>query len=112
VIFSLATWRLASLISQEDGAFGILASFRHAIGDRYDDYSNPYIEVLGTKWYHKALYNVTEQLTCLWCCSVWVGVAWTILYAIAPEVSTWIALPFALSAVGTYLSARARFRKK
>ena len=112
VVLALATWRLASLLGQEDGPFGVLAALRYRMGERYDEYSNQVLERLGEKWYHALVYEIADQLTCLWCCSIWVGVLLTILYLVLPMITFYWMLPFALSAVGVYLNARARFRRR
>jgi len=60
IILSLATWRLASLLVQEDGPFDVFGKLRHAAGVRYDERSVAY----GTN-------PVAQALTCIWCASVW-----------------------------------------
>lgn len=94
VVFGLATWRISSLIVDEDGPFLLFAKLRHAIGVRYDEYSYP----VGKNW-------VADQMTCIWCMSVPVGIVWTIL-ALVWDGSFWVAVPFALSAVAALFNAR------
>lgn len=61
---SLVAWRITHLVVAEDGPFDILAKFRHFIGIRYDAHSVAYGK------------NVLAQVfTCIWCCSIWVGLA-------------------------------------
>ncbi len=85
-ILTLATWRLASLFSTEDGPLDVFARLRHLMGVRHDDHGVP----VGTNAFSKGL-------VCLWCCSIWIGVFWAGLYYLWGD-SVWIALPFALSA--------------
>ena len=45
-----------------------------------------------------------ELLHCNWCVSFWVGIAVTVLVALAPGLSPWLLLPLAASAVAGLLS--------
>jgi len=84
----LACWRLTSLLVEENGPFDIFAKFRHLIGIRNIEGSKtPY----GTN-------VVAEMMSCLWCCSMWVGAALTVAYIIGPGLTILASLPFALSA--------------
>jgi len=88
LVLVLACWRLTSLMVQEEGPFGMFAKFRHLIGvRRIEGATTPY----GTN-------VVAEGLSCVWCCSVWVGAALTIAYVIDPALTVMASLPFALSA--------------
>ena len=88
LVLVLACWRLTSLIVQEDGPFRIFAKFRYWIGVRQVEGSTtPY----GTN-------VVAEGLSCIWCCSVWVGVALVVAYVLDPALTVLASLPFALSA--------------
>ncbi len=86
LILALATWRLTSLLVNEDGPFEVFAKLRHLCGVRLDEQSCTY----GTNWFAKGL-------ACFWCCSSWCGIVWVIAYMLCKD-SVWIALPFALSA--------------
>jgi len=62
ILVALATWRLSSLLVKEDGPGDILGKLRAKAGVKYDDFSRPYGN------------NVLAGiLSCVWCCSVWVG---------------------------------------
>lgn len=74
LILILATWRLSSLLVNEEGPFGMFLKLRLLIAP------------------------VTDLLTCIWCFSIWLGLTFTLLYWYSPAVTFWIALPFALSA--------------
>jgi hypothetical protein len=87
VVFALATWRLSSLLSAEDGPWGMFAELRRFMGVRYDDHSIPYGTTMPSK-----------LLACVWCLSVWVGAFWALLWWLWPGVSFWLAAPLALSA--------------
>jgi hypothetical protein len=74
------------MLVHEDGPFDIFERFRHFLGIRYTERSNRY----GT--------NVLAKLfMCVWCLSVWVGIAVTVLYVLLGEIAIYICLPFAIS---------------
>jgi len=113
ISLALATWRVSSLLAEEDGVFTALAMLRHAMGERFDEYSNQYIKPMGDKVWHKLLKEVAEQMTCIWCCTLWIGLAWFILWVLAPKVAFYLSLPFSLSTVAVYINARGiRARKR
>lgn len=87
LILSLATWRIASLLAREAGPFDLLSKLRYRLGVRYNERSQAY----GTT-------SLSEGILCLWCNSVWIGIALTIAYLLIWQWVLWIALPFALSA--------------
>ncbi|MHA2118165.1 MAG: DUF1360 domain-containing protein [Candidatus Thorarchaeota archaeon] len=84
---SAATWRMSSLLVNEDGPRDMLAKFRYFIGVRYDELNFP----IGTN-------VVSRAFTCVWCLSVWVAIAFTILWLINESLAFIISLPLALSA--------------
>lgn len=86
LVLILATWRMASLLVEEDGPFEIFPKLRHALGVRYDENSISY----GTNWFAKGL-------RCEHCVSVWLGFFWAIAYIVWKDCVL-VALPFALSA--------------
>lgn len=76
LVACLATWRISNIIYEEK----IFESVRARLGVFRDgSYNDTFIANL---------------LSCFWCVSVWVGIACTIVTAVAPVVL----LPFALSA--------------
>ena len=86
IVLALATWRMASLLSNEDGPWDMLAKLRHLVGVRPDERGVPY----GTN-------TLAKGILCGWCSSVWIGLLWAVLYYLWPCV-WWLALPLALSA--------------
>ena len=87
LILILATWRLSSLLADEAGPWDVFTYLRTLAGVRYDDVGQPY----GS--------NVLARgIMCVFCVSVWVGVGWASLYYVAPNMTFWVGLPFALSA--------------
>jgi len=86
-VLSLATWRISSFLVNELGPGELMEQFRAWIGVRYDERSVRYGE------------NVFAELfICVWCMSFWVGIAWSVLYVLAPSATPLLALPWALSA--------------
>jgi len=68
IILILATWRLSSLLVQEDGPKGILKTFRD--------------------W----TFNYTQLFECLWCTSIWIAVFIFIVYQTIPVVCVILAI--------------------
>lgn len=88
LILVLACWRLTSLLVRESGPFKMFTRFRHLVGVRT-------VEGSSTSY---GMNIIAETLSCDWCCSVWIGTALTIAYAIEPSLTVMASLPFALSA--------------
>lgn len=84
---SLAAWRLASLIANEDGPWQMFKRFRQHAEHWCQKYR--FCRELG-------LY---ELFACEWCNSVWIGVILIALYIWMGEAILYIALPLALSTV-------------
>jgi len=102
VVYALATWRVASLLSEEDGPWAVFEKMRHLLGVRLDEQSWP-----------EGKNQVAEALICIWCLTPWVGLAWALFVLVWPPVAFWCALPFALSAAAIIVNARGvRFRKR
>lgn len=86
-MLTLATWRISSLLANEMGPADILESFRHRIGVRYDDHNNRHGQNI-----------IAEAMICVWCVSIWVGIALGLVWTFNGVVATMISVPFALSA--------------
>lgn len=72
-ILGLATWRLTSLLVNEEGPWNILGKLRHTIGIRYDERSE------------KIATNVIASLVlCVWCSSVWIASFLVVAYLLFP----------------------------
>lgn len=84
---SLAAWRLASLVANEDGPWMIFKRFRL----RAEQWCNKYRFCRDLGLY--------ELVTCEWCNSIWIGIGVTLTYLWIDEAVLYIALPLALSTV-------------
>lgn len=88
IIFSLATWRLASLLTQEDGPFFLLRRLRELVGIGHD--SDGVVMSIPESF-------LGELLSCVWCSSIWIACGWVLFWWIAPQVALGIASIFAIS---------------
>lgn len=70
LVLCMATWRLSSLFAYEDGPYGLFAKMRYAAGIRQSVLPG------GVPYSEKEL---GKGLMCLWCNSVWMAAALTIL---------------------------------
>lgn len=89
VLFSLATWRLASLFVREVGPFKMFVRVRALVGIQHDPMGIPY-------GYPDNL--LAGILSCTWCSSIWIALFWVLFWLITPLTATKIATVFALSA--------------
>lgn len=87
IILVLATWRISNLIIHENGPYNILDRFRDFVGIDYDDFG----QIYGKN-------EFANGLKCMMCNTIWLGIIFTISYAIIPVYTTLILMPFALSA--------------
>ena len=84
---SLAAWRLASLIANEEGPWMIFKRLR-ALAERWCN-----------KYKFCREFNLHEMVTCEWCNSIWIGIILTALYLWLGKSILYGALPLALSTV-------------
>lgn len=93
---SLSTWRLSSLLVAESGPFDIFDHIRARAGVAYDS-NNLRLP------YHQQS-TLAQLFTCVWCMSVWVGLALSAAYRLAPRATAAVCHPLALSAAAIVLS--------
>lgn len=88
IIIGLACWRISSMVVGEEGPWFVFDNIRRLVkaGD-YNDLPEP-----DRRWF----IGIFE---CVWCCSMWVGIAYAAIYYISPEFSVLCAVPFAISAI-------------
>lgn len=90
LILGLATWRISSLVCNEDGPWYIFLRLRKWVGIQYD-------EVGRMSGYKENL--LAGALSCLWCSSIWVAIFWAVFYLLLPQIALPFAGVFALSAI-------------
>jgi hypothetical protein len=81
VLVAISTWRLTSLIVQEDGPYFIFLRLRMLVGIVYLNGSTPMgkketIEIhrhVGNMFPAKPTNELARAMSCIWCASVWVG---------------------------------------
>ena len=90
VVLMLATWRLSSLLvdPEDDGPWEMFGKLRHLVGVRHDQASGLFF----------GRNVVAQAFMCVFCMSVWIGIAIAILYTSFPSIMVMASLPFALSA--------------
>jgi hypothetical protein len=93
LILVLATFRISSLVADEDGPLGVLEYLRELAGIKRDERGSTY----GTN-------NFAVGVICLWCNSLWIGILLTILYLWFGQMFIFICWPLALSAVTMVIS--------
>lgn len=92
IIASLATWRIAYMVTAEEGPFGVFFYLKNALG-AYDfgEDGKP------LTWHGRGI-------VCIYCVSVWIA-----LFCSLPIIARWelgwlsLAVPFAVSAGALYL---------
>jgi len=87
LILGLAAFRLSSLFANEHGPFDLFGRVRRWAVARYDKQSR---EVPTTE--------LSRGLMCVWCNSVWFGIALALIYMLWQPV-IWLCLPFAISSI-------------
>jgi hypothetical protein len=95
IILALATWRLSSLLVNEEGPFSVFTNLRYLAGVRFDEYSQSYGKNV-----------VADALQCVWCASVWIAIIWFAAWLLFGAIATTVAIPFALSAVACIVEER------
>jgi hypothetical protein len=81
LLYSLATWRISSLLCNEDGPADIFKRLRAAVC------RSPFLSGL---------------LSCVWCCSVWVGLVFALIGLDAPPLVR-VAAGFSFSAIAVII---------
>lgn len=90
IIYGLATWRLASLFVNESGPGDMFVHLRELCGIEHDDLKQKTIIPDGI---------LAGIFSCVWCCSIWVGVFWMVFDLLLPAVALRAAVLFAFSAL-------------
>lgn len=96
LVISLAVWRIANMLVNEDGPALIFDKLRHKAG-----IVRGLDPILGTPitYAENPESVLATVLLCVWCLSVWVGLLFFAVCLVSPSVASVLALPFAFSAV-------------
>lgn len=97
LIFGMATWRISSMLVNEDGPHYWFQDLRKWAGIEYDLRG----EIESTKDTF-----LSGILSCLWCCSVWVALILGLLYFISPDLTLKIATILAFSTVAIVIDTK------
>lgn len=97
LIFGLATWRVTSLFVSEAGPANIFRRVRELAGITHDE--NGRVVMIPDRFF-------AQLFSCVWCCSVWVGLFWFLAWLLFPKLSLYAAIPFALSAFAIWMDER------
>jgi len=94
IVLALAVWRMSMMLSDvtESGPGDILHKIRARAGVCFDLNSNPY----GKNW-------VADGILCHKCSSIWFGAIGSLLLWLLPDLTFYVSLVFALSAVTVLL---------
>jgi hypothetical protein len=88
IALPFAVWRVSSVLVNEAGPFDMMTKLRNFVGIRYNEYSEMYTT------------NTSADLfTCVWCMSVWVSVLLVALLFLQEQISAFVNLVFAASAI-------------
>jgi len=103
-VMVLATWRLSSLLVDEDGPFNLLRKVRKWAGAGEFSPRGLDAERLTPQEIEEVMLRAGRPesflaglLSCIWCTSIWVAAGWVILFALTPY-AYYPALVCALSA--------------
>lgn len=90
LIYGMATWRMASMFVHELGPGDLFFRLRARVGITHDEARNIAIVPDG---FFPGIFS------CVWCCSVWVGMFWMIFDLFFPGAARRLARAFAFSAL-------------
>lgn len=89
IVYGLATWRVSSLLVNESGPWDMFVHLRELCGITHDELKQKAIIPDGV---------LSGILSCVWCCSIWIGGFWLVFDLLLPQVALRAAMLFAFSA--------------
>lgn len=89
LIYALATWRVSYMLVHERGPGDVFMHIREFCGITHDETGEKIIIPDGF---------FPGVFSCLWCCSVWIGLFFSLWALVGSVWAIWLAVPFALSA--------------
>lgn len=87
IVLCLATWRISSLLCDEEGPWNVFSRLRNKVGVKYNEANELY-----------ATNEIAKAFMCLWCISIYVSGIVIILYLLMP-VSIYVFAALAFSAI-------------
>jgi len=96
LVFGLATWRIASLLADEEGVFNFFEKIRQWIGIVYE---SDQVHRYGKN-------ELAKNVLCTWCNSLFIGGFWMILYLWVGKWALYAAAPFAFSTISIWVEKR------
>ena len=98
LILSIAVWRVSHLLLDENGPKDIFGRLRIWAGaeEILDDGSREVIVSPPDG-------SLAQLFQCIWCLSVWLGMAAAVSYLLCPHATVAVALPFFLSGVAVLI---------
>jgi hypothetical protein len=98
----LATWRISSLLVEEDGPWDFFHKIRFIFGIEFGVLADGSLEAhykrKSGKYGPTPNTFIQELFSCVLCMSIWIGAFITLIYYLNPDIAFWGSLPFALSA--------------
>jgi len=96
VIYGFATWRVASLLVNENGPWNLFVWLRELTGIEHED-GEVFIIPSGF-W--------PDLFSCVWCCSMWVAFFWLVFWMAWPWMALRVAIMFSFSTVAILVDKR------
>lgn len=113
LLMSLAVWRVARIITEEEFVFGLARRFRLLCGVResvmlenltvgFDE--DGFAEDVNIAHYipypsHLQPTLLARGITCVWCMSFWLGLLFGVLYMYDSTMTVYLAFPLAISSL-------------
>lgn len=95
-IYGFATWRVASLLVQEDGPWGVFMKLRELAGIEHDDGE---VFIIPSNFF-------AGILSCVWCASMWVAFFWLVFWMAWPWMALRLAIACSFSTVAILVDKR------
>lgn len=97
LIGGLATWRISHMLMMDAGPFDLFILIRVATRSIGHDDDGVPISYSDNFW--------GGLFSCIYCMSVWIGGAFALLYLLVPDITMYLCLPFALSALAIWFDS-------
>lgn len=92
--FSLAVWRLSSLLVNEEGPFNLFVGIRKLAKIEHDADNIPILYPSN---------ELAQMLSCLWCTSIWVALAYLLFWLAFPVPAVYLSYILGMSAIAVLI---------